>query len=457
MRTRPIKAKLRTCSLASALWVLLSLSVARAATTVTITVDTRTVFQTMHGFGSSERVFDDPHVFNNFNQATGRTATVLTTAQQDVILNLLYSQLGLTRVRPATDAGIETINDNPDPDKTDLSKFDFSWKRNDAHIDYVKKAMARGVTTYFLSPIVLEPWMTDTNPREYVEWAMAILRRWREFGLKMPYYSVINEPGHPRSGLWSGQYILDVIKLMGPKLRAEGFKTKFVITDDLNASEAYKRCQIILADAQARRYVGALAFHLYDEPLSRVAQMKELAEHYRLPLWMTEYFQSDPFGWANTMHELIANYNVSAVDYMWGFFGEWSHAAWPGNELISLVNSGSRYVGHTLTKHYYVMGQFSQYVRPGFRRVKTDSTDDAVKVTAYADGGNLVLVVINSSSAEKTVQFRLNGIASLTRMTATRTSATQNWNRLADQVVRESGFVATVPGRSVTTFQGFKS
>jgi glucuronoarabinoxylan endo-1,4-beta-xylanase len=279
---------------------------------------------------------------------------------------------------------------------------------------------------------------------------MAILRRWRAFGLEMLYYSVVNEPGYQRSGLWSGQYILNVIKLMGPRLRAEGFKTKFVITDDLNATEAYKRCRIILADAEARQYVGALAFHLYDEPISQVSQMKELADRYGLPLWMTEYSQNDPFDWAVTMHQLISDYNVSAVDYMWGFFGQWTG----GDKLINLRHTGARYLGYTLTKHYYVMGQFSKYVRPGFRRIKADSTDSTVKVTAYTDGSNVVVVSINQSNAEEIVKFQFVDSGAPVKLAASRTSKEGDSAALPDHLVRESTFTATLPGRSITTFYG---
>src|SRR6266498_809637 len=96
-----------------------------------VTIDASTVYQRMDGFGSSERVFDDPHVFNNFNATTARAATVLTTAQQDEVLDRLYVDLRLTRVRPAQPdqtaeghmGGIEPRNDNGDPNVTDFSKF----------------------------------------------------------------------------------------------------------------------------------------------------------------------------------------------------------------------------------------------------------------------------------------------------------------------------------------------
>jgi hypothetical protein len=81
--------------------------------------------------------------------------------------------------------------------------------------------------------------MTESNPTEYVEWALALLRRWRTQGVEMPYFSILNEPGYVRSGIWSGQWIRDVTKLLGAKLEADGFSTKLVVPDDLNPR---KRC-----------------------------------------------------------------------------------------------------------------------------------------------------------------------------------------------------------------------
>ncbi len=82
----------------------------------TVSVDGSVRYQRMDGFGTSVRVFDDPHVFENFNPVTGRAATVLTIAQQDQVLDRLYTDLKLTRVRPASPdtgvgSGIEPVND----------------------------------------------------------------------------------------------------------------------------------------------------------------------------------------------------------------------------------------------------------------------------------------------------------------------------------------------------------
>ncbi len=95
---------------------------------VTVDINTGTAFQTMQGFGTSVRLFDDPHVFDNFDPITQRAATTMTIAQQDEVLNKLYIDLKLTRVRPIIEGNdIEVINDNADANITDLTKLQFSY------------------------------------------------------------------------------------------------------------------------------------------------------------------------------------------------------------------------------------------------------------------------------------------------------------------------------------------
>jgi O-glycosyl hydrolase len=204
-----------------------------SAMAATVFVDGGVRYQTMDGFGTSVRVFDDPHVFENFNPATGRAATVLTTAQQNEVLYRLYTELKLTRIRPASPdtgvgTGIEPVNDNSNPDLTDLSKFNFDWKRLDAHADYIARARESGADTFFLSPLSRETWM-GTNAQsasdvgEYSEWLLAQVRRSAERGVRLPYLSVANEPSYSRNPL-SGEFMREVIKNLGPRLRAEGFR-----------------------------------------------------------------------------------------------------------------------------------------------------------------------------------------------------------------------------------------
>jgi O-glycosyl hydrolase len=423
------------------------------SSSATVTVDVSRRFQTIQGFGTTERLFDDPHVTETFDPVTQRAAVVIPPAEQAKILDALYGDLGLTRVRwlpegsKAGVGGIEPVNDNADPEVTDLSKFSFGWKKSDGHIDFVKSVRLRGVTAFFASPLSLESWMTESDPAEYVEWALVLLRRWRDLGVEMPYFSIVNEPGHP-SRFWSGQWLREVVKRLGAKLEGEGFTTKLVVPDDLNPSQAMQRLQIVLADPEARRHVGALAYHLYGGPESRSA-VKQLSEQYGIPVWMTEYFDADWMRWARTMHELLAIYDVTAIDYLWAFFGEWEGR---GTELVTINYTGTTYTGFRFTRHYFVIGQYSRFVRPGARRVQTVSSDPGLRVSGWLNGAELTFVLINDTSTQRAVRFELGSAAPCAAtVQAVTTGTTDQWRALSPIALDQPRFVATLPPNSITT------
>ena len=425
------------------------LPAALPAADVTVTLDPAQRFQTIQGFGTTQRLFDDPHTTETFNPSTRRAAAVPPASEQAKILDALYRDLGLTRVRFHPE-GVEPVNDNTDPGSADLSKFVLDWKAADGHIEAVKSLIARGVTTYYASPLAVEPWMNESNPDEYVEWAMVMLRHWKQQGLEMPYFSIMNEPGY-YGGLkvWSGEWLRDVTKRLGARLAAEGFRTKLVVPDDVSAANAYPRLQVILADPQARQYVGAVAYHLYGRGNER--DIARLAKQYDIPVWMSEYSTPDDWlEWASLMHELLAEFDVSAADYMWGFFGDWDRS-----QLIRLKVNGSSYAGFDLTRHYYVMGQYSRYVRPGAVRIAATSSNPDVKAVAFLDGGNPVVVVTNAGSRDHTVRLELGTAGSCgSRMEAVRTSESESWRSLPDVTLDQPRFVATVAKGSVTTWVG---
>ena len=419
--------------------------IALPVTDATVTLDPAQRFQTIQGFGSSQRLFDDPHLTNTFDPVTQRAAIIPPPAEQAKILDALYVDLGLTRVRVHPE-GFEPVNDNADPLSADLSKFNFAWRAVDGHIAQTKNLVARGVTTYYASPIIIESWMNASNPAEYAEWALVMLRRWRDQGLEMPYYSLMNEPGYSRSGIWSGAWLRDVAKILGARLKAEGFKTKLVVPDDVSPQDAYERLPTILGDPDARQYIGAVAYHLYGRGGEN--DVKQIAQQYNIPIWMTEWSTTDWFEWATAMQELLADDGVSAIDYMWGYFGDWDRA-----QLVRVRVNGSSYAGFDFNRQYYAMGQYSRYVRPGAVRIAATSSDANVKVVAFVDETKVIVVATNVGSTDRAVRFELGANATcLTKAESVRTSESESWKGLPDVTLDAPRFAATVPARSVTTF-----
>lgn len=68
--------------------IIISISSIGFTTEVTVIVGGKTVYQTMDGFGTTIRVFDDPHVFNNCNRATGRALMTIAETQENKILDI---------------------------------------------------------------------------------------------------------------------------------------------------------------------------------------------------------------------------------------------------------------------------------------------------------------------------------------------------------------------------------
>lgn len=414
---------------------------------VTVTIDTSKRFQTIEGWGASMRLFSDPHIIG-LPQDDPANALQISQAAQSEILDSLYRGIGLTRVRVATETGgIEVTNDDDNPAHTNTSGFDFSGRNNDAFFGAVTDLRTRGMSRWWMSPIGIPDWIREAEPAEYVELAMAINRRWRDNGLELPYYSIANEPTGQGLPFQNGEYLRDVVKLLGRALESEGFKTKLVIPDDIHPSSAADIARIILADPEARRFVGAVAFHLYGEPLEASAPIAAIASQYGIPLWMSEFYTADWMQWAIITHSLLSDYNATAVDYLAGFLSD----SPDDPSLIALRHSGTSYLGYRMVDEYYAFGNFTRYVRPGAVRLAASSDVSDLKVSAFEQDGKLAVVAINESETDTPVHFNfVRGAPG--SFNIVRTSAHQHLAPLPSITLSSATTEIILPGRSITTF-----
>lgn len=400
---------------------------ARPLQAVSITVDLRAARQVVQGFGSSERVWSDPHLGDS-------AKTFVPQAAQAQILTALYRTLGLTRVRNVLDNGVQ---------KTPGGPFEFAGKLADAHVELVKQARPYGLRTFFPGPVYLEDWMTAGDPGAYVDWAMAMLQRWRAKGVVPALYAPLNEP--KIAGDFPPEWMRQVVVRLGRRLRAAGFPTKLVIPDDENPTDAYRRATAVLADPEARRYVGALAYHVYrwgnwDE--GDLGRMRQLGTRYGLPVWMTEFSSSaytdwrSSLDWARKLHVLLAEAGVNAVDYIWGFFGDWVRT----DTMIAIRFDDGAYRGYEETPIYWITGQYSRFVRPGDVRVAATPPSADVLVSAYRGPGRATVVATNPSGRPQTIRVRFTGGKAKPVVRPIRSSATERWRELPSLRLRNGTF-----------------
>jgi len=147
------------------------------------------------------------------------------------------------------------------------------------------------------------------------------------------------------------------------------------------------------------------------------------------------------------MHDLIANYNVSAVDHMGGF----------GQGYGGYVNfnfSGTRYLGYVLPKKFYYVGHFSKFVRPGFQRIDAVSTDPNLKVAAFKSDTAIVIVAINATNTQLQADVSFLQSMKFKGFAPVRTDGSSNWQVLSEIPVSGGGkaFSSALSPLSVTTF-----
>lgn len=410
-----------------------------------VTVDLAAQRQRMGGFGVSARVFSDPHL-------AGSPTVDVPPAAREEILRWLFGDLRLTRMRSVLDPGLEATNDNRDPSVLETNRLDYAGKRSDDHAALARDATRFGLRTFFAAPVTTEPWMDDGDVDEYVEWAMAQLERWRAFGAEPAFYSPLNE--RSARGERGQEWYVAVVKTLGRRMRAAGLATRLVVSDDLNPKRTYPTAAAVLADPEARGYVGALAYHLYGGDAEARRRIAELGRTYELPVWMTEYGDGS-YGtwpgaveWAATMSRLITEDGVSAIDYLWGFFG----ARDDEQTLVSLQFENGRFVRASRRAPYAVMGQFSRFIPPGAVRVATTSSVRSLAASAYTTpAGDAVVVLVNTARRRVSASVAVRGGALRGPVRATASSADGTESR-AVATDDDRRFTAELVAAGVTTF-----
>jgi len=354
-------------------------------------------------WGASYRDWADSHFWGS--NVYSDPSVPVPQGEKDAILDAVYSEMGFKSVRLT----LENYGLNPQ---------NMADGYGDRHIAHVKEAQKRGLSMWW--PGHLNYSAKTASPEVFATWSLGVMRYWRDAGVPLPWWSVVNEPS--LDGV-SNQWYLDAFKLTAARAAAEGFTHRYVICDDLNPYLATRLAQTVLSDAVARPYVSAIATHLYGD-LSYMEGLSALAKQYGLPLWMSEFSLVDsngrsPIGYAELMHELLTRWDVAKIDYMWSLFAAGGDAT-----LILLDHDYSqlKYNGFRRTSMFEIVKAFATAAPEGSVRIGCESSHPEVKVAAFVDGtGRAEIIAINSSEASLEVQLPdgFSGVVSLPAQSVT--------------------------------------
>jgi O-glycosyl hydrolase len=375
--------------------------------------------------------------------------------------------------------GVKTPARAPKQEPVDTGGLMFVRAANDAHVPFltgfVNSAPPQFTTNGKSCGGSLEPGSEDA----YAQYLATIVKRLHDKEhITLQYVSPMNEPDNSFGDC--GQEGMQVpvaqrallVQALGRALARQAPYAK-VIADETTADA-------ILADEAPRwlavpgttQYLAAIAHHTYDFPNDALRRLvPPIARRFAKPTWMTEICCYRGSGGVATsfgaQYDPTITQGLWLADQIYDDFTIANDSAWYWWTALSPVigcdpkadprcvtrvntkgfNDGLLYYDEKVatdgitsifpTKRFYVLGQFSRYVRPGAIRHDVRGAPGGVFVMAFQNGNSWTVVAWNEGRSQATFGIALPAPAS-TVVDAVVTSATKQLSP------------ATAPARTAT-------
>ena len=255
--------------------------------------------------------------------------------------------------------------------------------------------------------------------------------RWWKFGNHQEGAFV--EPPHQNA----------IIEQTARAVQDAGLDTPIVASDDSIIDDAVNT--FAQYDAATLARLSRINTHTYGG--SARAQLSTLVLGAGKPLWMTEYGDGDDTGMqmARQINADVRGLHPAAWAY-WQVVdnaGGWGFLKNPMTDISKPE--------YQINRKFYIMGQFSKYIRPGARFIAVDNRDTLAAFDAKK--GVLTLVVTNSTGADLPINYDLSSFGALgNKARVIRTSPTQNNAAIAPVQILRKTLTTVNPPQSVTTY-----
>jgi O-glycosyl hydrolase len=296
-----------------------------------------------------------------------------------------------------------------------------------------------------------------------------------KMGAPLSILSVQNEPNWKtdyESCYWSGTDLRDFIKVIGQRFPMKGITlgegglgimAPEFENFDVNFNTMIKP---MLDDPESNRVLTHIGLHQYNANFdsSNRAGAKEFPGIIQSgkPFWQTEISGfgmnvADKAGinnaiyYARMIHFDMTLTQVNAFLYWWLWSNDVKEDGFPG----CLINiEGGDMINPA--KRLYAMGQYSRFIRPGWRRIDADTqVRTGVYSSAYRsmESNEVAIVIVNDRSSRYTVSVDLSDVE-FDNLEIWRTSASENLAALGKQATNGSSAIVTLQPKSITTLYG---
>ena len=459
---------------------------------VAIRIDGAIVHQVIEGFGAAH---------NEFFDMVSREDTL--GGLRPRVIDAVYNQIGITmghlEVSPFENfdpLGNTTANDNGDPFTTNWGAFNFvrSEGQKSGIVDLARPYGFDNFTIHSGTNVRWsDPWMADVRKANYrlyleemAENVVVPLIHWRDkFGIVTRWHHLFNEPttGNGELAGRGAQEVVDIVKAVGARFRRDGFgDLRMAVASEETEEASLATARAILADPEARRYVGAITYHTYPygsiySDVNRILatsgqgkpdagrikvrnEIRDLAKQYGLQVWMTEVSngRAGPLdsmrGRAIHIHDEMRYANASSYWAMFQAVDTFTQRGACDEDCLVHFNRLRGTVSISGTG--YAIGHYARWIKRGAVRIDGESEDPLVLVSAFRDDSReeILGVIVNNHREPVSASFKTIGRIDLSGVVrGEQSSAEGYWLPLTiappdeDQRIR-----TTLPARSVTSF-----
>jgi len=385
----------------------------------TITIDSKTTYQTMRGWENTAWIADpcDPAF----------------PALRDIVIDRAVNQVGIDRLRLEVRSGVEnttdyyadwiaagcpgppdqqytrwrdnryaTVNDNNDPNTINWNGFHFSeldWIVENIILPYKTKMAKNGEDLFinlcyvaFTSQINGGTYHHD-DPQEYAEFVLATyLHLQNKYGFVPDTWEILLEPDNVSQ--WDGTLIGEAVVATAARLTTAGFTPKFVAPSNTNMGNAITYFDDMIAVPGALQYLEEYSYHRYaGVSKSNLKAIADRAVQHNLSTAMLEWW------FDNATHEVLYE------DLTLG-----RNSAWQGSVLAGLFNIDVKDPQNPTVSIRDVQKfnrQYFKFVRREAVRIDAQSDGNNFKPVAFVNKGKRFVVVVNTDTGGP---FRISGL-----------------------------------------------
>jgi len=443
----------------------------------TVTIDTSRTFQTIDGFGGAQPGGDS----NQQPKVQDSATPLFLFPNRDRVMDLLFSPdqgIGLTILRMKINAMLESspgVFNDTDPAQ--------QW--------IIQQASARGPVKTIASSWSPPAWMKTNNAtnegalrldkyQAYADLIAFFAGQWATHNAVNIYaISFANEPDIVAGGAvdwdtctWTPvQYRNFLANNLLPTLSANNISIKIMAPEVTGWGDVEPFMTNIYADPATVASVDIVAGHLYD---NNPSEPFPIARYWGKKVWQSEFVTGntwtidEPLNVAKSINDGLTRAQINA--WVWFVMFSGPAGAQDSGALIGFKPEVAQNSGALIgcspgdvngcsvdkrvegSRMYWVLGNFSKFIRPGYVRVGSETANSPLlDASAYRDPmtGKLVIVVINRNTVAVDVTFRVPGFFRF--MTPYVTSATQD---LEQQLPVAVPGAISAPARSVVTYTG---